>query len=114
MDILQGKFDMGKVFIWWGIFDTGESGSSIRVMNISWGKLCELDFKIEKKWVITDHIQSIKNATEIAGMKEANIRSAICHCKLLKWAEDKAGTGVTECDAVDELYGYYTQMKDFR
>ena len=47
--------------------------------------------------VITDTpvsiLKSIKNPTEIKGMLEANIRSAICHARLLKWAEDNAGTG---------------------
>ena len=47
-------------------------------------------------------------------MLEANIRSAICHARLLKWAEDNAGTGVTECDGVDKLYGFYSEQKDFR
>jgi len=68
--------------------------------------------------VITDTpvsiLKSIKNSTEIAGMLEANIRSAICHARLLKWAEDNAGTGVTECDGVDKLAGFYAEQKDFR
>lgn len=44
----------------------------------------------------------------------SNVRSAVCHCKLLKWAEDNAGTGVTECDGVDQLASYYAQQKDYR
>merc|ERR1711970_529874 len=68
--------------------------------------------------VITDTpvgiLKSIKNKTEISGMLEANIRSALCHSKLLKWAEDNAGTGVTECDGVDLLESFYKQQKDFR
>jgi len=59
-------------------------------------------------------LKSIKNETEIKGMLEANIRSALCHSRLLKWAEDNADTGVTECDAVDTLAGWYSEMKDFR
>ena len=40
-------------------------------------------------------LKAIKNKTEIEGMLLANVRSAACHCKLLKWAEDNADTGVT-------------------
>ena len=47
--------------------------------------------------IITDTpvsiLKSIKNETEIKGMLEANIRSALCHSRLLKWAEDNADTG---------------------
>ena len=51
------------------------------------------------KEIITDTpvsiLKSIKNETEIKGMLEANIRSALCHSRLLKWAEDNADTGMT-------------------
>ena len=50
------------------------------------------------KEIITDTpvsiLKSIKNETEIKGMLEANIRSALCHSRLLKWAEDNADTGM--------------------
>jgi len=73
---------------------------------------------LKSKEVISDTpvslLKAIKNKTEIEGMLLANVRSAVCHVKLLKWAEDNAGTGVTECDAVDQLASYYAQQKDFR
>jgi len=73
---------------------------------------------VASKEVISDTpvsvLKAIKNETEIAGMLLANVRSAVCHVKLLKWAEDNAGSGVTECDAVDKLAAFYAQQKDFR
>ena len=73
---------------------------------------------VSSKEVISDTpvsvLKAIKNKTEIEGMLLANVRSAVCHVKLLKWAEDNAGSGVTECDAVDKLAGFYAQQKDFR
>ena len=54
---------------------------------------------LKSKEVISDTpvscLKAIKNKTEIEGMLLANVRSAVCHVKLLKWAEDNADTGVT-------------------
>jgi len=73
---------------------------------------------LKSKEVISDTpvscLKAIKNKTEIEGMLLANVRSAVCHVKLLKWAEDNADTGVTECDAVDKLASFYAEQKDFR
>ena len=59
-------------------------------------------------------VKSIKTPTEIKGMLLANLRAALCHCKLLKWVEDNAGTGVTECDGSDQLAQYYASQQDYR
>ena len=59
------------------------------------------------KEIITDTpvsiLKSIKNETEIKGMLEANIRSALCHSRLLKWAEDNADTGMILTDLKTKL-----------
>jgi len=73
---------------------------------------------LKNKQVVTNTpvgiLKAYKNDTEIEGMLRANVRSAVCHVKALKYAEDNVSTGITECDVVDKLNEFYLAQKDFR
>ena len=59
-------------------------------------------------------IKCVKTKAEIDGMIRANAATSLCEVKFLKWVEDHSGTGITECDAVDQLHNYYSQQEGFK
>jgi Xaa-Pro aminopeptidase len=40
------------------------------------------------------HAKAIKNAAELAGMREAHLRDAVAICDFLNWLENKVGDAV--------------------
>ncbi|GIL92401.1 hypothetical protein Vretimale_6469 [Volvox reticuliferus] len=59
--------------------------------------------------------KAIKNAAELAGMREAHLRDAVAVCGFLKWLEDKVATGavVSEVEVDEVLTGLRRQQAGF-
>lgn len=59
--------------------------------------------------------KAIKNAAELAGMKEAHLRDAVAICDFLNWLEHKVGSGGTlsEVEVDLELTGRRRQQQGF-
>ena len=62
-------------------------------------------------------MKAVKNATEIAGMKNAHIKDAAAVVNFLSWLEiellENKNTELTECSVADKLEGFRAQQPDF-
>ncbi|GLC69902.1 hypothetical protein PLESTF_000893800 [Pleodorina starrii] len=59
--------------------------------------------------------KAIKNAAELAGMREAHLRDAVAVCSFMRWLEDKVASGasVSEVEVDEVLTGFRRQQPGF-
>ncbi len=62
---------------------------------------------------ITSSMKAIKNETEIKGFDKCMEQDGAALVKMLKWAEEHADKGVTECDLSDQLEKFREEGADF-
>ncbi len=69
--------------------------------------------KIEKGLNITSSMKAVKNEIELANFDDAMEKDGVAMVKILKWIEEHAASGITECDVCDRLLKFRAEGKDF-
>ncbi len=69
--------------------------------------------KIEKGLNLTSAMKCVKNSVELKNFDKAMEKDGAAMVKILKWVEENADKGITECDVSDQLLKFRAENEGF-